>query len=58
MTEAKSWAELWRRKPKIERSAGELSLLIMGIKKAAYELLIENPIIGNMKEIKYSPMLG
>lgn len=43
---------------KQERSPGELALLFMGVNKAAYDMLVENPMAGYMNEVIFTRILG
>jgi hypothetical protein len=45
-------------KEQVERSAGELALMFMGINQASYELLVENPMTGYMNEMIFTRVLG
>ena len=54
----KQRAEMEIIKENKDRSAGELALMFMGINQVAYDLLLENPMVGYMNEIILSRVLG
>jgi len=51
-------AEIEIVKDGVDRSAGELALMFMGINQVARNLLVENPMTGYMNEIIFSRILG